>query len=264
MFFILSHIFGVLAIPSNLVVLIGIVGVVLLPTRFFVAGRKLLVVSFLLIVTIGILPIGTALTLPLESRFPPWNAGKGTPTGIVVLGGTINLALSAARGQIALGEAAERVTAAVELARKYPEARIVFSGGIGRIVQGQLREADFARQFFEDLGVAPDRIVLERESRNTEENAIFSKRIVAPKPGERWLLVTSAMHMPRAIGVFRKAGFPVEAYPVDYRSSGWSDLLTIPGSFMDGVARTDNAMHEWVGLFAYWITGRIAVPLPGP
>src|SRR5512135_955728 len=87
MFFILSHIFGVLAIPSNLVVLIGIAGVVLLPTRFFVAGRKLLVVSFLLIIAIGILPIGTALTLPLESRFPPWNAGKGTPTGIVVLGG---------------------------------------------------------------------------------------------------------------------------------------------------------------------------------
>src|SRR5262249_31594682 len=98
-------------------------------------------------------------------------------------------------------------------------------------------------------------ITLEDHSRNTVENAVYSKAIVQPKPGERWLLVTSAYHIPRAIGVFRKAGFPVEPYPVDWRTRGVEDALHPFATVSDGLRRTDTAVHEWVGLaviLAHW------------
>jgi uncharacterized SAM-binding protein YcdF (DUF218 family) len=259
MFFILSEILGYLTVP-NLLVLIGLAGIALLFTRFLRAGRRLLAASVILIVAIGVLPVGTALILPLEGRFPPWNPAQGAPTGIIVLGGVISLPeRSVARGRISLHESAERLTVAVELARKYPLARIVFSGGNARP-----SEADFAASFFERLGVPRDRITLETQSRNTTENALFTKRLIAPKPGEHWLLVTSALHMPRAIGAFREAGFPVEACPVNYQTDGWEDLWRFPGSFRGGIDRLNTAVHEWLGLFAYWVTGRIPVLFPGP
>ena len=255
MFFVLSKTVGFIAVPSNLIVMIGLAGIALLPTRFARAGRRLVVASMIFIVAFWALPIGNALSLPLEERFPPWDPVQGTPTGIIVIGGVINPWRSAARGQVSLDEAAERLTSAVELARQYPTARIVFSSR---------SEDRFAVRFLEDLGVQRNRITVETQSRNTAENAVFTKRLIAPKPGERWLLVTSAFHMPRAIGAFHQAGFPVEAYPVDYQTAGWEDLWVFSGSLDSGIGKTDAAVHEWLGLFVYWVTGRIPVLFPGP
>jgi uncharacterized SAM-binding protein YcdF (DUF218 family) len=174
----------------------------------------------------------------------------------VLGGGVIKSQISADRGEIAVGDTANRIIAAVELARRYPSARIVF---VGR------SEADFVPHFFEKLGLPADRVIVERKSRNTLENATFAKQLVMPKPGERWLLVTSAMHMPRAIGVFRNAGFDVDAYPVDYRTTSTQDFWTfLPGALMGGIGITDRAVHEWSGLLVYWIAGRIAVLFPAP
>jgi uncharacterized SAM-binding protein YcdF (DUF218 family) len=263
MFFILSKILVYLTVPSNLLALIGLAGIALLFTRFVRAGRRLLVASVILIVAIGVFPVGTALILPLEERFPQWNPAQGAPAGIIVLGGALSPERSVARGQISLHESAERLTVAVELARKYPLARIVFSGGNARLFSGP-SEADFAVSFFERLGVPRDRITLETQSRNTAENALFTKRLIAPQPGEHWLLVTSALHMPRAIGAFRQAGFPVEPYPVNYQTDGWKDLWKFSSALMGGINRLDTAVHEWLGVFAYWVTGRIPVLFPGP
>jgi len=105
---------------------------------------------------------------------------------------------------------------------------------------------------------------MERGSRNTQENAEFSKALAAPKNGERWLLVTSAYHMPRSVGVFRKAGFDVEAYPVDWRLGERADLLRFSTLALDGLERVDVATREWMGLVAYWATGKIDRLLPGP
>jgi uncharacterized SAM-binding protein YcdF (DUF218 family) len=263
MFFVLSKVVGFFAIPSNVLILIGLAGIALLPTRFSRVGRRLLVASMILIAVIGVLPIGNALILPLEERFPQLDPAQGAPSGIIVLGGAIDPKISIARQQVSLDTAAERLTSAVKLAREYPSARIVASGGNAALGSGP-PESNFAARFLEDLGVPRDRIILETQSRNTAENAAFTKRLVTPKPGERWLLITSAMHMPRAIGAFRQTGFPVEAYPVDYQTAGWPDRWARPGSFMDGISRTDTAVHEWLGLFVYWITGRIAAPFPRP
>ena len=113
----------------------------------------------------------------------------------------------------------DRIIAAAALAHRYPKARIVFSGGSANLISDDsAKEADYALSVFESLGIARDRLTMERRSRNTQENAEFSKALASPKAGERWLLVTSAFHMPRSVGVFRKAGFGVEPYPADWRT----------------------------------------------
>src|SRR5262249_55581276 len=124
--------------------------------------------------------------------------------------------------------------------------------------------ADFVQQLFQSFGIAGQRILLERSSRDTAENARYTKALVNLKPGDRWLLVTSAVHMPRAMGAFRMIGFPVEAYPVDWQTRGFQDLWSLSGSLLEGFGTADAAAHEWVGLFTYWLTGRIPELFPSP
>lgn len=264
MFFVLSKVLGIVMLPSNLLIEIGIVGVVLLLTPYRRLASWLVVTSIVLTAVVGWSPLGNILILPLEQRFPAWGPSHGPPDGIVVLGGAITPDVSAARGMVALNEAAERITAAAELARRYPNARIIYAGGSNALVADRVAEAPYAVSELEALGVAHDRVTAEEQSRNTMENAVFSRLIAQPKPGERWLLVTSAFHMPRAIGAFRAAGFPVEAYPVDWRTRGPSDAARPFASLSEGLARTDEAMHEWAGLVGYWLTGKTREFFPAP
>ena len=264
MFFILSKVLGFFANPSNLMIALGLLGVLMLATRLARTGKLLTVASLLALALLGLSPLGNALIIPLEQRFPPWDDSRGPPAGIVVLGGAITPDVSAARNEVALNEAAERVTTAVALARRYPDARIIYSGGSSAVIFREGSEAASAVRIFESLGIPPERVVAEEQSRNTVENAIFSLLLAMPRPGERWLLVTSAYHMPRAMGVFRQAGFPVEAYPVDWRTRGPRDALRPFPTLSDGLVRADTAVREWVGLLVYWLTGRSAALFPGP
>jgi uncharacterized SAM-binding protein YcdF (DUF218 family) len=268
MFFVLAKILGFFALPSNILISIGLIGVVLMATRFARAGRRLAVAALLLLAIAGLSPLGNAIILPLEERFPAWDASRdasrGGPTGIISLGGALDTVVSTTRGEVALNEAAERMTAIAELARRFPNARIAFTGGSGRIIYDGVTEASLAARLFESFGIAKERVVLEDKSRDTDENARFTKELLQPKPAERWLLVTSAHHMPRSVGVFRAVGFPVEAYPVDYRTRGAIDLLRPFSNVGDGLRRTDTAAREWVGLVVYWVTGRSAELFPAP
>ncbi|MGH6769165.1 MAG: YdcF family protein [Xanthobacteraceae bacterium] len=263
MFFYASKILGFFAIPSNFVILIGILGALLLRTRFSRMGWGLAIGSLVLLAVMGLSPIGNALIVPLEQRFPVWDERQGPPHGIVVLGGALSPEVSHARNDVALNEAAERMTAVVVLARRFPNARIIFSGGSSALLP-QATEAEFALRMLERLGLPPGRVIAEDKSRNTVENARFSKEVAKPQPGERWLLVTSAYHLPRAIGAFRKAGFPVEAHPVDWRTRGARDVLRPFPTLGDGLRRTDTAVREWVGLLMYRLTGRSDELFPGP
>ena len=157
-----------------------------------------------------------ALLLPLENRFPQWDETRGAPTGIVVLGDVIRMTVSFMRNEISIDSSASRLIAAVELQCRYPMARIVFAAGNANVVFNGRSESELVVRFLENLGVPSDDIAVDPAARNTIENAVNAKKIAAPKPGERWLLVTSAAHMPRATGLFRAAGFAVEAYPVDF------------------------------------------------
>jgi len=224
LFFALSKTLGIMLLPVNLLIGAGLLGAALMPTRFAVLGRRLVVTAAVLLAVIAFSPIGNLLIYSLEQRFPPWDAARGAPDGIIVLGGSIDPDLSLAHGTAVIRSAADRIIAAAALARRYPNARIVFSGGNANLISNDAKEGDFAGEILESLGIPKSRLTIERLSRNTLENAVFSKALVAPKPGERWLLVTSAYHMPRSVGLFRKAGFPVEAYPVDWRVGGRSEV----------------------------------------
>ena len=254
-----------MALPTNFLIGLGLVGALLLATRFASAGRKILVASIVLVAVCAFSPLGNLILYPLESRFPPWDAARGAPDGIVVLGGSIDPDLSIAYHTPVIRSAADRIVAAAALGRRYPNARIIFSGGSADLFANDAREADYAGQIFESLGIGKDRLIMERRSRNTYENAVFSKEVASPKQGERWLLVTSAYHMPRAVGLFRKAGFPVEPYPVDWRvGRDAADILSLSNIAVDGLGRTDVGVREWIGLLAYRLTGRTGELFPGP
>jgi uncharacterized SAM-binding protein YcdF (DUF218 family) len=264
LFFVLSKTLGYLMLPTNLLIGIGLLGVILLATRLASFGRKLAIFALVLLAISAFSPLGNLLLYPLEARFPPWDAARGAPDGIIVLGASIEADLSAEHGTPVVRSSPDRIIAAAALAHRYPNARVVFSGGSGNLISNDAREADYAGAIFESLGIAKSRLIMERRSRNTQENAEFSKVLVAPKEGERWLLVTSAFHMPRSVGLFRKAGFDVEPCPVDWRVGGRDDLLTFTSFAVDGLRRTDLAAREWMGLIAYRATGKIDDLLPGP
>lgn len=263
MFFILSKTVALFFLPSNFFLEIGLAGLVLWLTHWKRVGARLMVLSLVLLAVAGFLPVGAALDHALESRFPPWNPVRGAPDGIIVLGGAIDPALSQGRGVVALNQQAERVTVIAKLAHAYPQARIVYSGGNAVVEPKVPPEADLALPILESFGISRDRITLETRSRNTYENALFTKALIKPKPGSHWLLVTSAEHMPRAIGCFRSVGFPVEAYPVDWHTPR-EIRLSLLDQASDGLTRLDGAAHEWIGLLAYWLTGRTSSLLPGP
>ena len=263
MFFVLSKAAGFFAVPSNLIALAGIAGLCLLLARRRRTGLALLIVSTVLLAIAGFSPLGNVLLLALTARFPQWQSANA-PDGIIVLGGAIDSEASVARNSVELDASGERILAMLRLGRRFPQARIVFSGGSGNLFMGSVSEAPIAAQLLQEFGVSRDRILLEEVSRTTAENATMLRAMLAPKSGERWLLVTSAFHMPRAIGAFRKAGFEVEAYPVDWRTRGWVDAAVPFDRLSSGLARTDVALHEWGGLVIYWLTGRSSELFPRP
>lgn len=262
MFFTLSKLGWFLFSPVNLLILLAGLAALLAFTRLARFGRWLGVFAMLGLALLAFSPLPRIAVRPLEDRFPQQEAARGPVHGIVVLGGAIGVA----RNDIVLNYAAARMTKAVELARLHPSATLVFTGGGANLLSPVIAtEADGARLLFEALGLPPDRIVLEDRSRNTRENATFTRALVAPKPGERWLLVTSAWHMPRAIGVFRKAGFMVEAFPVDYLSEGEPEDFARPyAKAARGLTIADDGLKEWAGLLAYYVAGYTDALFPAP
>ncbi len=252
--------------PSNSLVLLVILGGALCWTRFARVGRKLTVFSGISLFLVGILPIGTFLLAPLENRFPAF-VDDGKPVhGVVVLGGALMSGVALARGTIEFNEAGERILALVTLARRYPDARIVFTGGAGDITGNAASEADVLEkllpEFFAET-LEKSRILYERMSRNTQENASLARVLVNPHSDERWLLVTSAWHMPRSVGLFRKAGWNVTPYPVDFRTAGNGDDWRPFASVARGLLRLDLATKEWAGLVFARISGRSSALFPG-
>jgi uncharacterized SAM-binding protein YcdF (DUF218 family) len=265
MFFYLAKIFWFFAQPSGLLLVLMITGAILLRIGRDKAGRRLLAASVALLLFGGLLPVSNWLMLPLEQRFARADLAGRDVDGIVVLGGAEDARVWAGRDAHALNEAGERFTEAIALARRYPKAKVAFTGGAIEIVSSPKIGADAARAIFRDLGLAEDnRLLLETKARDTWENAVLTKALASPKAGERWLLVTSAWHMPRAIGVFRKAAFAVEAWPVDYRTAGRWDALRPFEAPADGLKRLDTAVREWIGLVGYRATGRSDALFPGP
>jgi uncharacterized SAM-binding protein YcdF (DUF218 family) len=213
--------------------------------------------ALVLLLLLGWEPPPDALLRQLESQYPALNADLAAPpyAGLVVLGGALEPAyVWATPGQSALNDAAERMTEVLPLLRKHPGLQVLFTGGEGELFGGDLSEAERAKRFFIGQGVAPSQLLLESASRTTFENAMLSKHVPGVDVSRPWLLVTSAWHMPRAMDSFRKAGWNVTAYPVDFRAgehTPWSQY-----SMDEGVKKWRIALHELLGLLAYHLSGR--------
>ena len=264
LFFAASKTVGFMLLPTNFLIGLGLLGAVLLLTRFARAGRRLMAAAFVLLAICAFSPLGNFLLYPLEQRFPKWDSSRGEPDGIIVLGGSLDADLSAAHGVPVISGASDRLISAATLAHRYPNARLVYTGGSANLISNDAKEADYATALFQGLGIAKSRLIMERQSRNTKENAELTRQIVRPKPGERWLLVTSAYHMPRSIGLFRRAGFAVEAYPVDWKIGTSEDLFRYYVIGNNGLQLVDTAVREWLGLIAYRVTGSTDALLPAP
>jgi uncharacterized SAM-binding protein YcdF (DUF218 family) len=264
-FFVASKMFWMLASPINLLLIGALVGVLLCfgPRARF--GRWLVLAAILILFAAATLPLRAVLLAPLENRFPQPPADLQPPYGVVVLGGAIDDLVSAARGQTVFDEGGERITEAVILAKRFPQARIVYTSGINSVLGGTSGEAARARDLMAAMGVAPDRVTIEDRARNTDENARFTAALVHPEASQRWLVVTSAFHMPRAMGVFEKAGFRPIAYPVSFYTEGtWAGDLRPIFDPIRNLKTFVLAAHEWIGLAAYWASGRIDHFFPKP
>jgi len=263
-FFLASKIIWVLVQPLNSLVicLVGWLGCRRL-------GRRRLAGFFLLVLVlyggaILLTPLPDLALRTLENRFPvPPAVAAEDIAGIIVLGGaTADGAVAAARGEASLNGSVERLTSALALHRAMPDKPFVVSGFSGRLNPRGWNEAEITAQFFRQQGVDPASVRFEAESRNTAENARLTAALVGQDEARPWLLITSAWHMPRAVASFRAEGLRVLAYPVDYRTE--PGHLVWPRGIDDSLDRAGMALHEWLGLLAYYVTGRSAEFFPAP
>ena len=249
--------------PSNLLLLLGLAGLLGLWRRPRAWAKALLALSLGLMLVVTVLPVGSWLMAPLEDRFPRLTEDPARVDGVIVLGGGVRSDITAARGTATFQDPAERYMALLAFARRYPDAKILFTGGVGRLEGGVPPETGTIRLLLREQGMPEDRVLYEDRARTTHENAIYAKALAQPKPGERWLLVTSAGHMPRGMGCFRAVGWELEPWPVDYRTTGPFELGL--GTRVDeGLDQLDEAAYEWLGLVYYRLLGWIPTLFPGP
>ena len=240
MFFTASKVFWGLAAPSHVILWCCLLAAILLATGRRRAGTVFAVLTAVLLIGIGVVPSYIWLGRGLENRFddvrlPP------RADGILVLGGG--------------AEDFKRLPVAYMLSRRYPGARLVFSGGSGALIDNTpYVEAEQARHFLVNLGLDPARLTLEGRSRNTAENLEFSKALVRPRPGDIWILVTSAYHMPRAMEIADRVGWTFAPWPSDrltprHGLRGWFSIVGNMGAF-------DGLVRERIGLVVYRLSGR--------
>jgi len=258
----LSNLFWALVQPLNLVLLLVVLGPMMTALGRAHLGRTLVMTGLTIFITISILPIGQLLLLPLENRYAVHTPLPSTVDGIIVLGGGAMPSISTRRNQPTFNNHSERYTKFVELAGRYPDAKLIVAAGPSETVASRATEAEVLRRFFVSMGIPKERVLLESESRNTWENALFARDLIHPKPDSRWLLITTAYHMPRATGVFQTGGWDVVAAPVDFRTSGTVSYASFDA--LDRITELDTALREWFGLIAYYFMGRTQSILPGP
>ena len=246
-FFEVSKIGWFIVAPSHLLIW-SLVGAAILLARGRRAGKVLTLLCAVLFLLVLVCPIGSLALRPLEDEYaqPPW---PERVDGILVLGEGLDGELYEARGVAGIGPAADSLVALRILAERYPEARIVFSGGSGKLSGSRVPEAQIADDILRQMGLPASRITLETASRNTWENIDLSRAIAQPAPGETWLLLVSAFHMPRAMAVARSLGWPLVPWPSNYLTTGTTFQPAV--SLGANLARLDLAAHEWLGLLIY-------------
>lgn len=264
MFHFASAILWFLIQPLSLAMVLIALSLVMALLRWQRLSLAVGALSFLVLFLSGWTTLGALILHPLEDRFERPDPVPQNVYGIIVLGGGLEGSVNLQRGGYELNDSGDRFVETAILARRFPQARLLISGGRGAVFLEGESDADTAPRLIEALGVDRSRLILENRSRDTHENALFSKKLAEPQPGETWLLVTSAFHMPRAMGVFRKVGFPVVAWPVDYKTAGTERPGLAEDNARDSLRNVSLGIREWIGLAAYHMAGRTEALFPHP
>jgi len=247
--------------PDSLFVLLSATAVGLFYLDYRIPARRLLTLLFSVVVVLSLFPVGSWMLYPLETRFIHNPELPAQVDGIIVLGGSIETETSRAWQQLEMNNSAERLTAFIELARSYPEAKLVFTGGNASINRDKPTEASILNLHWHLTGLDPKRIQFENQAKNTADNAYYTKQMVDPQASSSWLLITSALHMPRSIGVFCENNWSLIPYPVDHQTNP-DKLFNIDFDLLGHANNLHKAVHEWLGLLAYYLTGKIPDLLP--
>ncbi len=255
MFFIASKIFWYIFSPLTLIAILLMTGCLLLALKQAKWGRRATGLAIALFVIGGVLPTGPNLIVYLESRYDV----PGIPddvAGFLVLGGAIHVQDETRARQMSIRDHGERFTEMLRLSRAYPQVPIVYSGGDGGLTQSSPKESDIVQNYLKEIGYLNERLRFENRSRSTYENMAYSLELVHPQPGDKWVLITSAFHMPRSAAVFRKGGWNVLPYPAGYLEDGTYKVLgdlDVLGNFY----KLQVATKEIVGIIAYKLTGKL-------
>lgn len=260
LFFYLSKIFWLVLQPDHFLLLMLILGLLLWRRML---GIFLVWSSVLIMLVISVFPVANYLLEPLEQRFPQPDLTEITKpiAGIIILGGAENAVLTARYGAPQFSDAAERMMVIPKLDQAFPRSKIIFSGGSSAIVNNQFLGGDVARMWLSELKLSSE-FIIEENARNTVENALYTREVIIEKElgiEGKWVLVTSAFHMPRSVGVFRKIGLDVIPYPVDYRVGGNDFRINLNAN----MSELNTAVREWIGLVAYYLTDKTSELLPG-
>ena len=259
-FWIVSKIAWALIAPETLLLFLMILSAGLLWTRYNKQGRILISSTVLIIAMVSVLPFSYWILRPLEDRFAVPEKLPDRVDGVIVLAGAEDISVTAARGQPSFHGGGERLTTFVWLAHVYPDAVLLFAGGSGSLTNQENKPSIVARKIFSQIGLEPKRVRYESDSKNTFENALKSYELIKPTPDQRWILITSAFHMPRSVGLFRKVGWNVIPYPVDFNTTKRIRLkfdLREIGRFSQGI-------REWLGLIVYRAIGETSTFFPSP
>ena len=260
--FLISKLFWVFAQPLSIAFLFAALAAALALVGWRrLGGLSASLAALTLFVTL-FTTTGTVALQVLEARFPKAAAEPADVACMIILGGAFDNEINTTRGGMELNQSADRFVEALRLARNYPQSRILISGGDGSISGTFEGEAQTAERFFSAFGISSDRLIKENTSRTTYENSLNTAELLKAQGLENCLLITSAFHMPRSIGLFRKAGIPVTPWPVDYRTSG---IVSFGFDFTQPALNaqiTTTAAREWMSLMAYTLTGRIDAFFP--
>jgi uncharacterized SAM-binding protein YcdF (DUF218 family) len=260
-FFLLSKLIWLVISPDSLLVILTVISFILLWKKSYKYAQRLLGFVVMLMLIIFLLPIGEWLLYPLETQYRTNPELPQKIDGVILLGGAESAYLSNLWQQTELGESAERDLAFMYFIRQYPDARYVFTGGSGSLDNQEYRQAHVVKKLLLEHGFDISNIIFEEQSRNTYENAKLTYHAIKPGADENWILITTAWHIPRAVGVFHKIGWPVIAFPVDHHTHP-GDLLRFNPGFTGNLHTLGIAIKEWTGLAAYWITGKLVVTIP--
>ena len=255
MSFYLSKILWLLLNPYNFFIFVNLIVIFLYLFRLKKISILIFLINFIFLLTISILPIGNFLIHKLEKEYHLASKVSNNLDGVLVLGGATSPYLFKEFNQVSVNGSAERLIESVKIIREFKNSKIIFSGGSGVLGRPDLGHGDAAKFFYQSMGLDTKRIIFENSSRNTYENILFTKNIVNPNKKEKWLLITSAYHMKRAILIAKKHDWNFIPYAVDFKTTK-KIKFKLSFNFLSNLNSFQRASHEWLGLISYYFMGR--------